>query len=502
METPRPPAQSAEDTSLDGERTSLDGELAAFREDLRQASDAVMRLHEGLDRARVTPGKSRREIGALFEEPLPEEPQAIAGILREVEEKIFANSTLYASPRFFGYINGSGNQAAVLAELLAAAVNQICAKWHFSPAASEVERRVVRWIAQFIGYAPDAGGCLVTGGSAGNLAALAVARKQKAPFDADASGLRGGPPLTVYVSREAHASIEKAMVLLGMGRAQLRQVGVCDDFTMDLDALKQQVSADRKDGCRPICIVGNAGSINTGAVDPLAALADFCDTHGLWFHVDASYGGPAAKTHAAGALFRGLERADSVVVNPHKWLYVPVEASCILVRHEGALRDTFRMVADYLRPHDDALGDDRIDFKDYGQQLSRSFRALKVWMTFKAYGARRLRAAIENNISVMRCLADRIDASADFVRVAPVPLSVVCFRYRTSDVTRHRDEEYLDALNDELLDALERDGRVFLSGTRIRGRAALRACSVNHRLQHRDVDFLLDVIRDVAARLS
>lgn len=425
----------------------------------------------------------------------------MTAILHEVEENIFANSTLYSSPRFFGYINGSGNQAAVLGELLASAINQICAKWHFSPAASEVERQVIQWIAQFIGYPPLAGGCLLSGGSAGNLAGLAVARRQKAPFDADGSGLSAGPPLTVYVSREGHASLDKAMALLGMGREHLRRIPVLDDFTIDLKALEQQVTRDRADGYHPICVVGNAGTISTGAVDPLDRIAEFCGNHGLWFHVDAAYGGPAAGTAIAAALFRGLHQADSIVVNAHKWLYVPVEASCILVRQPSALRDTFRLVADYLQTGEERLGDGPVDFKDYGPQLSRSFRALKVRMTFKAYGARRLRAAIESNIAIMRYLADRIDQSADFIRLAPVPLSVVCFQYRTSDVSRHEDHTYLDSLNTQLLQALERDGRVFLSGTKIRGQTALRACSVNHRLRRSDVDFLLDVIREVAETL-
>jgi aromatic-L-amino-acid/L-tryptophan decarboxylase len=480
--------------------TSLDSDVSTFRADLRHASELVVRLHEQLERTRVTPRKSRCEIASLFDEPLAEEPQPMATILREVEEHIFANSTLYSNPRFFGYINGSGNQAAVLGELLAAAVNQICAKWQFSQAASEVERRVIQWVAQFVGYGSDAGGCLLNGGSAGNFAGLAVARQQKAPFDANTFGGWAGPPLTVYVSQEGHASIDKSMALLGMGRGQLRRIAVLDDFTMDLEALAQQVTADRANGYHPICVVGNAGTVNTGAVDPLAALAEFCRTQGLWFHVDAAYGGPAARTSVAGPLFQGLAEADSVVVNAHKWLYVPVEASCILVRQPTALRDTFRIVADYLQDDTDPTSDGAIDFKDYGPQLSRSFRALKVWMTFKAYGARKLRAAIESNISVMRYLADRIDASSDFVRLAPVPLSVVCFQYRTSDVSRHDDQGYLDSVNGGLVDALARDGRVFLSETKIRGKTALRACSVNHRLRRCDVDFLLDVIREVAAK--
>ena len=486
-------------TSAEG--ASLDSDLETFRDDLRKASELVVRLYGGLDQTRVTSAKSRVEIASLFDEPLPQEPQQMEAILREVENNVFANSTLYLSPRFFGYINGGGNQAAILGELLASAVNQLCAKWHFSPAASEVERRVIRWIATFIGYAPEAGGCLLSGGSAGNLAGLAVARKQKSQFDAASLGMRGGPSLTVYVSQEGHASLEKSMVLLGMGRDQLRKIAVRDDFTIDLEALEKQVTEDLKNGYHPICVVGNAGTTNTGTVDPLDALAEFCHKRDLWFHVDAAYGGPAARTKVASRLFRGLNQADSVVVNPHKWLYVQAEAACILVREPRALRDTFQIVADYLREESDLGSDGPLDFKDYGPQLSRNFRALKVWMTFKAYGARRLRAAIESNIEIMRYLADCIDQSQDFVRVAPVPLSVVCFQYRTPDISVHGDQKYLDGLNNRLLEALERDGRVFLSGTKIHEKSVLRACSVNHRLCREDVDFLLEVIREVGRLL-
>ncbi len=479
----------------------LDCHLETFRDDLQKASGLVVRLYEGLNEARITPAKARMEIASLFDEPLPQESQSIETILRDVENNIFANSTLYLTPRFLGYINSGGNQASVLGELLASAINQICAMWHFSPAASEVERRVIQWIAQFIGYASEAGGCLLSGGSAGNLVGLAVARKQKAQFDAASLGMRGGPPVTTYVSQEGHASLEKSMVLLGMGRNQLRKIAVRDDFTIDLEALENQITEDRKNGYRPICVVGNAGTTNTGAVDPLDALAEFCQKQQLWFHVDASYGGPAAGTEAAGKLFRGLDQADSVVVNPHKWLYVPAEAACILVREPRALRHTFQVAADYLREESDAGADAPLDFKDYSPQLHRSFRALKVWMTFKAYGARKLRAAIESNIEIMRYLADRIDQSQDFVRLAPVPLSVVCFQYRAPDISVHGDQEYLDRLNLQLLNALEKDGRVFLSGTKIHGKRVLRACSVNHRLLQEDVDFLLDVIREIGRLL-
>ena len=283
----------------------------------------------------------------------------MASIFSEVENKIFANSTLYLSPRFFGYINSGGNHASIFGDLLATALNQILALWQFSPAASEVERRVIQWISEFIGYSSRAGGCLLSGGSAGNLVGLAVARKQKAPFEVDSLGVRGGPALTVYASQEVHASVDKAMMILGMGRDHLRKIDVRDDFTIDLDLLEKRVSEDRNNGDHPICVVGLAGSTNTGAVDPLRALADFCQVQGLWFHVDAAYGGPAARTELAGNLFDGLDCADSIVVNPHKWLFVPAEAACILVREPAALRHTFQVAADYLKKENDLGADAR-----------------------------------------------------------------------------------------------------------------------------------------------
>jgi aromatic-L-amino-acid/L-tryptophan decarboxylase len=483
------------------ETANLDWQMETFQEGLWKASELVIRLYVGLDGSRVTPAKSRTDIASLFDEPLPQNPQPIEAILREVENNIYANSTLYLTPRFLGYINSGGNQTSIIAELLASAINQICALWHFSPAASEVERRVIRWIAEFIGYTPEAGGCLLSGGSAGNLVGLALARNQKAQFDAAGLGMRGGPPVTVYISEEGHASIDKAMVLAGMGRNQLRKIAVRDDFTIEMNALADQVTEDRENGYRPICVVGNAGTTNTGSVDPLDALSDFCRRQDLWFHVDAAYGGPAACTDSAGKLFRGLELADSVVVNPHKWMYVPAEAGCILVREPRALLSTFQVVADYFPEEIDTAPEGPIDFKDCGPQLHRSFRALKVWMTFKAYGAKKIRAAIENNIEVMQYMADQIDKLQDFVRVAPVPLSVVCFQYRTSDTSVHGDQKYLDDLNSRLLSALEKDGRFFLSGTKINGKRVLRACSVNHRLRREDVDLLLKVIPQIARSL-
>ncbi|MFQ5796783.1 MAG: pyridoxal phosphate-dependent decarboxylase family protein, partial [Candidatus Bipolaricaulia bacterium] len=474
---------------------NLDLELESLRELLYHASDIVVRLYADFDNKRIFHGKSPAEVRALFEEPLPREPQDVRSLLESVERDVFSGATLNISPHFLAYVMSGANHVGILAELLGAALNQNCTKWHLAASAAEIEQQVIRWIAEFISYPSDAGGVLVSGGSVANLTCLAVARKVKAPFDVSKDGVRAGPPLTVYVSEEVHSCIDKGIDMLGLGKDQLRKIPVNDDFTINEEKLEAQIMEDKSSGYFPICVIGNGGTINSGAVDPLETLADICAKHDLWFHVDAAYGGPAAATEIAHDLFRGIDRADSVVLDLHKWLYVPFEAACVLVKHRQDLRDTFSILPDYLRF--DVDKSERVDFMEYSFQLSRNFKALKVWMTFKGYGTERLRATIQENIKTMRYLADLIDQSDDFERLAPVPLSAVCFRYRTEDAQYHHDEAYLSSLNKKLLDAVEKDGRVFITGTMIRGKTALRACCVNHRTQPSHVEYLLSVLREL-----
>jgi glutamate/tyrosine decarboxylase-like PLP-dependent enzyme len=459
----------------------------------------VVRLYSDLDEKKVFHGKAPAEVQALFDEPLPHEPQGIQNVLESVERDVFGTATLNISSRYLAYVMSGANHVGILGELLAAALNQNCGKWHIAASAAEVERQVLRWIAEFIGYPSETGGVLVSGGSMANLTCLAAARKAKAPFDVAKDGVRAGPPLMIYVSTEGHSCLDKSLEFLGLGRNQLRKIPVRDDFTMDREKLEEQIRKDKAAGYYPICVIGNGGTVNSGAVDPLDDLAELCAKHDLWFHVDAAYGGPAAATQRAGSLFKGIERADSVALDPHKWLYVPFEAGCALVRNAQDLRDTFSIIPDYLRA--DLGKSERFDFMEYSFQLSRSFKALKVWMTFKAYGAEKLRAAIEENIKTMRYMGTLIERSDDFELLAPVPLSAVCFRYRTRDRQYHHDEEYLSALNKKLLDAVEQDGRIFITGTMIRGKTALRACCVNHRTQPRDVEYALEVLRELGSRI-
>lgn len=477
---------------------SLDFDDAALRAHLHQVADAVADFYAGLRERPVFHGLTPADVRARFDEPLPDAPADMADLLRRIETDVVSATMLHTSPHFYGYIVAGGNPAGFLAGMMAEALALAGGKWQVSAAHAEIEQRVLAWIAAFIGYPTDTGGVLVSGGSMANLTCLAAARTARAPFDVAGDGLREGPPLTVYTSEEGHSSLVKSVDLLGLGRRHLRRIPTDAGFRIDVGALAARLRADRAAGCVPLCVVGNAGSTNTGAVDPLDALADLCAEHGVWFHVDAAYGGPAAATPRAAGLFRGLARADSVALDPHKWLYVPFEAGCALVRDPAHLRRAFSLYPAYLRA--DADHADRFDFLEYGFQLTRSFRALKVWATFKAYGAPALAAAIDDNIGVMHHLAARLDADPEFERLAPAPLSIVCFRYRGRDP--HPDEAALNRLNRRLLDAVEADGRVFVSGTEIGGRTALRACCVNHRTRQADVDYLLDTLRTLGRAVA
>lgn len=494
---------------------SLDADPGTFRRWLHRAADEVVRLNGSLD---ALPAARRSTPAALrqrFDRPLPRQPEDLEAVLPQLCEELLAATSLNVSPRFFGYVISSGNQIGTVAELLQGGLNLCPSKWDVSASATEVERCAVRWIAEFIGLPATMGGALVSGGTMANLTGLIAARTARAGAEISRKGLYALPRLLAYVSSEGHACHERNMDVLGLGREQLVKIPVRSDFTIDCDALEQRLRADTAAGHLPFCVIGNGGTTNTGAVDDLVRLAEVCARHGVWFHVDGAYGAPAARTPSAGHLFRGLERADSVALDPHKWLFAPLEAGCVLVRDPLWLRRSFQVDSDYLRPSQGQAGpfdvatdvvpegDSRVfEWIDYTLQTTRDFRGLKVWLAFRGYGADRILAAIEHNILTMRYLAERIDEAEDFELLAPAPLSTVCFRYRTSDARVHGDEAQLDEWNTRLRQALEADGRVCLPGTKIGGREALRACTVNHRTTRRDVETLLAVVRELGAPLA
>jgi glutamate/tyrosine decarboxylase-like PLP-dependent enzyme len=357
-----------------------------------------------------------------------------------------------------------------------------------------MERLTVRWLAEMLGYPVDAGGLLTSGGSMANLAALGAARSAKSPVDVVRDGVSAvGRRMCVYVSEEGHFSVAKAAGILGLGESSVRAVKIDELGRIDLAHLASLVVNDLSAGHLPICVVANAGTTATGAFDPLAELAAFCQRYELWLHVDAAYGGFAALAPTARPLFRGIAEADSVTLDPHKWLFLPVGCGCVLYKDPSTARAAFSHTADYTRTigleHDEAFA-----FWDYGPELTRPFRALDLWLLIKFAGAQKLGEVIEENIACARYLEELVSASDDFEMLAPVGLSIFCFRYTPKGFAGD-----LDAFNEALLVELQRGGSTYLSNATVRGQFALRGCVLNYRTTKADMQRVLEDVR-VAAK--
>lgn len=442
------------------------GALHISNQELALLADKAMDLAKSywgsIDERRAYPVTGGEQTAELFSRPWSE-----AG-LGEAVLQDFATIADHARPsggRFFGYVFGSGEPVGAIGELLAAVLNQNVTSWRSAPAATAIEQAVVGWLAEAVGCA-DHRGSLCGGGSTANLMALAMAREAKLP--ANEPGTRPG---IVYASEQVHMSIPKAVALLGIGRSNLRLIPVDGELRMRTDALTAAIADDRKAGQTPIAIVGTAGTVNTGAIDPLSEIADIAEREALWLHVDGAYGGLAAL--AAPDRFRGLDRADSVSLDAHKWLYQVVECGCLLHRDRRIAHETFSNSGDYVR----ILNEDPTEgfaFFEESMELSRRFRALKLWLSLRYHGRRAFRDAIAQDLRHAQLLAQDIQAQPALELLAPVPLSAVCFRHRTKD-------------NARILQRVIARGRVYLSNAMVKGQFAVRACFVNHRTTDDDV---------------
>jgi glutamate/tyrosine decarboxylase-like PLP-dependent enzyme len=395
-------------------------------------------------------------------------------------------------PRFWGWVMGNGTPFGMLAEMLAAGFNPNMGGGNH--VANYVEAQVIDWCKTMFDFPPEASGLLVSGGSMANLVGLAVARNTLAGFDVRNDGLVGAPNrLIVYASREVHSSVHKAVELLGLGRDALHLIPVDSEYRIEIPALEATIAADRQAGDQPLCVVGNAGTVNTGAIDDLERLADLCEREKMWFHVDGAFGAMAALSEELHQYIKGMQRADSLAFDLHKWLYLQFEAGCVLVRRESDHRRAFSLTPEYLAHGGErGLASGSLWFSDYGVQLTRGFRALKAWMVIKEHGIRKFGRMIEQNVSQARYLAALVDAAPQLERLAPVPLNIVCFRYRAEGL----DDLALNELNQELLIRLHESGLAVPSYTILDGRYALRAAITNHRSRREDFDLLVrEVIR-------
>jgi aromatic-L-amino-acid/L-tryptophan decarboxylase len=484
---------------------SLDLSPEVFLSALQDASQFACGYFSGVGNWPVFPYVSGKALRKSIQSKLPEDTTSVAMVLREFQQTIFRGIRHNLHPRFFGYVSSSGNPVGVLADLLTSTVNQNVTSWRSAPAAVEVELLVTDWIKEIVGYPQPSFGMLTSGGSMALLQALVIAREimsKRSPFRNGLQSL-GRRRMILYTSIEGHMSISKSAGILGLGKSAVHIVKTNEKFQMDLNDLKLQILHDRKRGDLPFCVVGTAGTVNTGAIDDLAGVARVCQREKLWFHVDAAYGGFAALAPAVKEQFKGIERADSVSLDPHKWLFQPLDAGCLLLRDRRHAHQTFSGSGDYARVIAGLPGED-FAFFEHGMELSRRFRALKIWMTLKCYGRNLLAGCVEQNLAIAKELGVLVEENAFLELMAPVGLSIVCFRfvppwaceiYETAIWGEKKVVDlYLDSLNQTLMTRLQCGGVAYLSNAFLRNRFALRACIISYKTESRDVHMLVDEV--------
>ena len=448
--------------------------------------------------AQVEPGQVKR---CLAEQP-PEQPEPLEAILQDVEKFIAPGLTHWNHPSFFAYFAISGSGPGILGELLSAAFNVNAMLWRTSPAATELEELVLDWLRQLLGLPPEFMGLINDSASVSSLCAIAAAREALG-LRIREEGLAGRPELPrlrLYTSEQAHSSIEKAAIVLGIGQAGVKKIIVDEEFRLRAEVLEAAGKEDLKAGWKPFCVVATVGTTSTTSVDPVPEIADICQRYDLWLHVDAAYGGAAAILPEKSWALTGCDLADSIVVNPHKWLFVPIDCSAFYCRRPHVLKDAFSLVPEYLRtPEQDGVR----NFMDYGVQLGRRFRALKLWMVLRAFGAEGLRHHLRAHIALAQRFQGWIGASPNFELLAPMPFSVVCFRNRPADLPSGSETEaYLNRLNEQLLESVNRTGEAFLSHTTLNEKFTLRLAVGNLRTAEAHVRRAWEILQEHAARLD
>jgi aromatic-L-amino-acid decarboxylase len=465
-----------------------------------------------LEEAHVFPGVAPQDMDAAFASPLPRTGTDPQTVLNEFIEKIWPYCMMIPSPNYYGLINPTPTVISIFADALASALNQNVGGWSQSPSATTVERQVIHWLCEMVGYDQKAFGTFTTGGTMANITGLKLALHAKAPSVAEHGLASVGRPVVFYVSEEAHFSIDRAADLIGVGKTNVRKIRTDAQFKVEVDDLVRQIEQDLEADRLPCAIVGIAGATSTGAVDPLNDLADVAARYGLWLHVDAAYGGAAILSERAKPLFEGLQRADSIAVDPHKWFFVPFEAGAILVKDGQTLRATFDARPAYIPQTSSVTGEETLNFFQLGVQGSRRFSALKLWMSLKHLGADWYAEVVERQIELCRYLARLVEAHPDFEACSPVTLGIFCFRYFPESWQREfrqapepRRQEINDLLNDlnlRIQMLVEQSGKAWFSTTVLKGVRALRINVLSYRTRQEHIDRLFNLIQEKAVLAS
>ncbi len=477
-------------------KTPIEIDKEEFKKIGHQLIDTISNFISTIEEKRVTTGESPKQLQQILgTSSLPEYGSPPQELLSKAAALMLNHSLLNGHPKFLGYITSSAAPIGALADLLAASINPNVGAQILSPIATEIEKQTVKWLAEFIGVSPSYGGILVSGGNMANFTAFLAARTAKAPKNIKEEGISNeSAKLVIYCSKTTHTWIEKAAILFGLGTKSIRWIQTDADNKMDNEVLEQTIKIDLKNGCKPILVVGTAGDVSTGAVDNLKGIAAICKTYDLWFHIDGAYGIPAAVIPELKNLFEGIQDADSIALDPHKWLYSPLEAGCTLVKNPNHLIETFSSHPVYYNfgNNDGPLTQ---NYYEYGLQNSRGFRALKVWLALQQVGRSGYRKMIGEDIELSKLLFDLAKDHPEFESISQ-SLSITTFRYvpLAYGQDSQNNEAYLNQLNEEILNALQKGGEVFLSNAIVKEKYCLRGCIVNFRTSKKDIVEIIEII--------
>ena len=450
--------------------------------------DLIADYFDQIESKRVFPDVAPRTVNQLFAEPLPQEATPTDEVVRELETKLLPYCTHVGHPGYMGLITPSPTPVGAIADLICSALNQNVGAYSIGPSAVAMERRVVRWLTDLCGYGDNAGGNLTSGGMTANFIGLKVGRDAVTKDRAQHDGIRDR--WAVYASEERHVSVDKAVDCVGLGRDALRALPTDERFQLRLDALEQSIADDKQRGIRPLCIVGIFGTTNTGAVDNIRALRTIADREGMWLHVDAAYGGGMLLSHEWPMRDRGLELADSITIDPHKWFYAPLDAGAVLVKHQHRLTASFGMKPSYLTDEFDAA-DERYQYYVHGFEQSRRFRSLKVWMSFKRYGAPQIGEWIDNNVRQARHMYQLAVESEDFEAASLPPMSAIAIRYKGAELGEAESKK----LHADVAQLVEQSGRFWISTTELKGKSWFRINPVNFRTREEHMEQLFRLLR-------